>query len=125
MAELYWITRLDYFNTAITVLLVILTLISVVYITTCVIVRQDDPTESERRKYNKFKKFTIILSLITFLCALIRILTPSTKEALIIYGAGGVIEYVQSNETVKELPDKAVQCLDKLLDEYLTEENTN
>lgn len=125
MAELYWITRLDYLNTAITVLLVILILISAAYITTCVIVREDDPTECERRKYNTLKRFTIILSLITFLCALIRILTPSTKEALIIYGAGGVIEYVQSNETVKELPDKVVQCLDKLLDEYLTEEGTN
>jgi hypothetical protein len=36
--------------------------------------------------------------------------------------AGSAIEYVQGNEKIKELPDKAVQCLDKFIDEYLNEE---
>lgn len=35
---------------------------------------------------------------------------------------GTTIEYVQNNEKVKELPDKAIECLDKYLEEYLTEE---
>ena len=40
-----------------------------------------------------------------------------TKEMLLIYGVGGTIDYIKSNDTAKELPDKAVKALDKYLDE--------
>lgn len=42
-----------------------------------------------------------------------------------IFAVGTTIEYVQNNEKIKELPDKAVLCLDKFIDEYLKEEETN
>ena len=42
---------------------------------------------------------------------------PTTKEMLLIYGVGGTIDYIKSNDTAKELPDKAVKALDKYLDE--------
>lgn len=40
---------------------------------------------------------------------------------LMIYGVDGTIEYLESNETAKQLPDKSIEALDKLLDEYLNE----
>lgn len=51
------------------------------------------------------------------------ILIPSSKTAAMIFTVGSTIDYVKNNEKVKELPDKAVLCLEKYLDEYLTEEN--
>ena len=60
---------------------------------------------------------------ITFLILLpLAILTPTSKQAAVIFSVGKTIEYVQGNEKIKELPDKAIECLDKYLEEYLTEE---
>lgn len=52
------------------------------------------------------------------------IFLPNTKQAYMIWGLGGTIDYIKSNETVQKLPDKTVQCLDKFLDEYLNEEDS-
>ena len=46
---------------------------------------------------------------------------PNSKQAAIIFSVGQTIEYVKGNEKIKELPDKAVECLDKLISEYLEE----
>ena len=51
------------------------------------------------------------------------VFTPSTKDLYAIYGIGGVIDYVQSNETAKQLPDKAIEALDKWIDETNKENN--
>lgn len=48
---------------------------------------------------------------------------PSTKEALLIYGVGNTVDYLASNPTVRNLPDKAVQALSKFADEYINDEN--
>lgn len=47
---------------------------------------------------------------------------PNSKQAAIIFSVGQTIEYVKGNEKLKELPDKAVMCLDKFISEYLEEE---
>ena len=52
------------------------------------------------------------------------ILTPTTKEALLIYGVGGTIDYIKSNETINQLPDKCVKALDAWVDS-LTENKSN
>ena len=53
----------------------------------------------------------------------INIFTPTTNEALLIYGVGGTIDYIKSNDTSKQLPDKCVKALDKYLDNLTKEEN--
>ena len=54
------------------------------------------------------------------------VFVPKTNEALFIYGVGTTIDYVDNNETIKQLPDKAVQALDKYLDSLnKDEENKN
>lgn len=50
------------------------------------------------------------------------IFLPNSKQAAIIFSVGQTIEYVKGNEKIKELPDKAILCLDKLISEYLEEE---
>ena len=46
-----------------------------------------------------------------------------TNESLMIYCVGGTIDYVKSNKTAKQLPDKCVKALDKYLDNLTKEEN--
>lgn len=71
------------------------------------------------------KKWSIASVVSTFVLLLAVALTPDTKDMCMIYGIGGIIDYVQENDTAKQLPDKAIQALDKLMDEYLEEEKCN
>ena len=43
--------------------------------------------------------------------SLIFVFTPTTKEALLIWGVGSTIDYIQENETAKQLPDKCINAL--------------
>ena len=37
---------------------------------------------------------------------------PTRNDLLMIYGLGGTIDYVKSNDAAKQLPDKCVEALD-------------
>lgn len=58
------------------------------------------------------KRFAI-LALVGILCV---IFVPTTKEALVIYGVGGTIDYVKQDTVVQKLPQKAIIALDKYLE---------
>ena len=127
MEELYWITRLDGINVFLTILTILSTIaIIILIISNCVITFNKDDFEFEKiiiKKFNRTIPFIwiVIMSLYIFI--------PTSKEAYIIWGIGGTIDYIKSNETVKQIPDKCVKAIDILLDKYLTEEseskNTN
>lgn len=68
----------------------------------------------KRIRNTMLKIFIPLLTLGAFL--------PNSKQAAIIFSVGQTIEYVKGNEKLKELPDKAVMCLDKFISEYLEEE---
>ena len=70
----------------------------------------------------KLRKLSIIFLSIF---APIALFVPNSKQAAMIFAVGTTIDYVQNNEKIKELPDKAVLCLDKFIDEYLNEENNH
>ena len=48
-----------------------------------------------------------------FVSVLINLFIPTTNQALLIYGVGGTIDYIKSNDTAKQLPDKCIKALDK------------
>ena len=50
------------------------------------------------------------------------ITVPTKNDALLIYGVGGTIDYIKSNDTAKQLPDKHIKALDKLVDNLNEEE---
>ena len=75
--------------------------------------------EFDRNRHWKIFKITFPIALIS---ALGLIFIPSTKDALIIYGIGGTVEYLRDNPTARQLPDKCVEALGKFVDEYLEEE---
>lgn len=118
MFELYLITRLD----GISKLLTAITITSLVLAIFAIILYADADSDKERSKSILPRRWGIKLLIIAVVAGMINSVTPTTKEALIIYGVGGTIDYLEDNPTAKELPDKVIKCIDKLLNEYLIEE---
>jgi hypothetical protein len=82
-------------------------------------------TEDETESLPVIKKILKISTPILAICILIKIFVPTTKEALLIYGVGGTIDYVKSNPTAMKLPDKCVNALDKWVDSWTLDEKTD
>ena len=50
---------------------------------------------------------------------------PSNKELMAIYGIGGTIDYIKSNDKAKQLPDKCVDALTRYVDSIEKENKDN
>lgn len=76
----------------------------------------DGDCESEIKAFKAAVK-TIKLSLLAVSVGIIIcVFVPSEKQMYAIYGIGGTIDYIKSNETAKQPPDKVVVALDKYID---------
>lgn len=113
MNEIYWITRFD----AIQFLLFTFSVISILVAIICFIRWIDNDIKNGKAKHFVISVFVSLF----FMIALV--LTPSAKDAIMIWGVGGTIDYIKSNETAKQLPDKCIQALDKFVDEYMLNED--
>ena len=110
MAEIYWITRLDYIQEFLIAFL-ILTGVMIIVATICYCADDDFTNMSPRaRRVLKWTvpSFAIALSVLCFI--------PSTKEAMLIYGIGGTIDYIKSSDKAKQLPDKCIDALTRYVD---------
>ena len=133
MNEIYWITRLDYicnFLTAVTVISFLISAFIVVFVVCNRIEANNYKKGSENWNYymqrfkmflSYFKRFIFVIIIACF----INFFIPTTNEALLIYGVGGTIDYIKSNDTAKQLPDKCIKALDKYLDNLTKEEEKN
>ena len=116
MAEIYWITRLGPLHVVGWILLsagvLILFLLIPAYLSGF---NEDEDAET----FKLLKKIAIISFIVG---GVIHTFIPTTKEFIAIWGIGSTIEYLESNEKAKQLPDKCVKALEKFADEYLSEE---
>lgn len=119
MSELYWITRLDGIQ-ALLVFLVTLGIIGTVTLSIVLSFNKYYENDDAVKIFTPFYKMFIIFLAIGIPGT---IFVPTAKEAYIIYGIGGTIDYIKSNDTAKQIPDKCIIAIDKLLDEYLTTSN--
>ena len=133
MNEVYWITRLDAICNFLSAVAVVCFMISVVIgiFAMCNKFEADDYKE-DGKYYNchmqKFKMFLNYFKRFTFaviVVSSINFFIPTTNEALMIYGVGGTIDYIKSNDTSKQLPDKCVKALDKWVDNLNEEKQEN
>jgi hypothetical protein len=118
MNDIYWITRLDAIN-GIIALLFAISLAGVLI--TGIILYVDFLNVKDKEKIDEVAHKTVINRFRWFLVgsvigALAIIFIPTKNDALIIYGVGGTIDYIKSNDTAKHLPDKTIDALDKYLD---------
>lgn len=133
MSEIYWITRLDTicnFLTAITVVSFLISAFTVVFVV-CNRIEANDYEEGGENWNYYMQRFKIFLSyfkrfiFVAIVACFINLFMPTTNQALLIYGVGGTIDYIKSNDTAKQLPDKCVKALDKYLDNLTKEEKQN
>ena len=109
MNELYWITRFDGILTVVIILLLIFLLLTLVFLIVYFITYDEDEQKVSRKR-------AIIFGGIGIFLLIAQAFVPTTKQALIIYGVGGTIDYVKSNDAAKQLPDKAIIALDRYLE---------
>ena len=131
MNEIYWITRLD----AICAFLWIVSLLSFLLLGILLFVAKISKINAENdeencedwneymQRYKECMRYAKIGVIVFLVSVFINIFIPTTKQALLIYGVGGTIDYIKSNDTSKQLPDKCVKALDKYLDNLTKEEN--
>ena len=121
MSELYWITR---FNAIHAVFVIILAISAVVLAVSIIswLINDDEDYECER-KARKHCENVIHKCIFPFILGILGIIfVPTTKEALLIYGVGGTIDYLQANPTAQKLPDKCIKALDRWVDSLNSEE---
>lgn len=133
MNEIYWITRFDAISdiSGIGLALATCAFVSGIFGWVCLKseiaeyqhkeYRQSEIKEDECKLkiYMKLLKFGSIIGII---CLMPLIFLPTTKEAFMIYGLGGTIDYVKSSDKAKELPDKVVDALTRYVDTIAKEE---
>ena len=118
MEELYWITRLDSIHTLFEVLVPVFSFLAIIGIVFGIAAYVEKAPEEDKKLVVKFvggSLFGLVFSIAGV------IFIPTTKEALLIYGVGGTIDYIKQNETIQQLPDKCVEALDLFIDDYIEE----
>lgn len=108
MSELYWISIISKLHVICHLLFTISAILSAVQIMAIIACRDEVPKNSGKRT-----KLSIITTIIFGLGI---ILTPSKDEAYLIYGAGTIMDYCKGDQRVKEIPDKAIDALNRYLD---------
>ena len=116
MSTIYWIEMLDG--------IVSLLLISgaIVFIIGIVMTISSYGGEEYGEKYEEnlpLRKNGIKTLLVSAFILVLFALIPSTKQAYIIWGVGGTIEYLKNNKDAEQLPDKTLNILNKWADNYL------
>ena len=122
MVEIYWLQRIgalsDLFNVMWIFVTVVAGLFSVIAPMTVEIIKENDIT-------NQAKKIAKTLAVILVVGIIGSIVTPSTKEMYAIYGIGGTIDYIKSNDKAKQLPDKCIGALTRYVDSIEKENRDN
>ena len=119
MTEIYWLQVVGNLG-ALSVVALIVMIIALVILTFgyCAFEVYDDDDRAKQAAIVKWLRRSavgIALSVVGV------VFIPSDKELMAIYGIGGTIDYIKSNDKAKELPDKVVDALTKYL-ETLNEE---
>lgn len=116
MWELYLITRLNAVENLFTACLIIgivsLCFSTIPYVGMCSYPDDDFP----KKMFNTLKKCGLIFLPIGMLGLTF---VPNTKDMLLIYGGGTIIEYCQENNELKQIPDKTITIINQLLDDYI------
>lgn len=119
MNEIYWMTVVGNLSTALMVVWIV-ALIIVLGMLLVLAASEGDVIDDEDSAHISFKwlKRFVVCGVIA---AMANIFIPTTKELLYIYGVGGTIDYIKTNDTAKQLPDKCIKALDRFADKYIDE----
>jgi len=132
MNEIYWITRLDSINALVLTLMIVSIIVSVIVTLIyygCNGQRIYDEAYNRSSESNEYRGYMNTCKNIlkysvptAILSSILTVFVPTTKQAMLIYGVGGTIDYIKSNPTARQIPDKCIQALDKWVDTLITED---
>lgn len=117
MIELYWITRLD----GLCALFGALMGIFAVIIIGTLLYTVETLDVCGEVNWKRVKKLLTISGSCFIVFFIAEVLTPSTKQAYLIYGVGGTVDYLKENPTAKQLPDKCIKALDNWVSKQLND----
>ena len=116
MSELYWITVLGNLCCFLDIVTIISIVVCVIFFIILGIAALEDLLDESS---GKMIKSCLKYSVITTIClALLSVFCPAKKELLTIFALGTTIDYIQSNEVAKQLPDKCIKAFDIFISEY-------
>lgn len=123
MAEIYWLQVIG--NIAeFSVAALVFTIIALVILTIsyCALEVYDDEDRAKQAAIIKYLR----RSAVGFFISVVGVVfIPSDKELMAIYGLGGTIDYIKSNDKAKQLPDKCVDALTRYVDSIEKENKDN
>lgn len=122
MLEVYLITRLTALNGFFFAVAMITGVIAIV----CVVAYGMHSIDSDYGYYKEsqitLKKWVRNCTITCVASTLFNIFTPTTKDAMIIYGIGTTVDFLQENENVQQLPDKCVKALNDWVDSLVEDD---
>lgn len=121
MNEIYWITRIGVLHNICEIIMSVSIILIVILLIIKLINSSFDDIEEETIKI--ISKAFISNIVILIISGILYCFTPTSKEMLLIYGLGSTVDYIQNNDKAKQLPDKAVDALNRYLDTVAKEEN--
>jgi low temperature requirement protein LtrA len=123
MVEIYWLQRLGNIGFCFNVGFWVCIAIAYAILLWCLF--EDFNPFRDKRFIHRLKKFVMVFAFFTAGA----IIVPTQHDLMAIYGLGGTIDYIKSNDKAKELPDKVVDALTRYVDsiekENGEENNTN
>ena len=122
MAEIYWLQRIGALSDLFNVMWIFPTLIVGFFL---VVAPMAMDVIKENNITDQAKKVAKILVVMFIVGVIGSIITPSTKEMYAIYGLGGTIDYIKSNDKAKQLPDKCVDAITRYVDSIEKENKYN
>ena len=114
MKEIYWLQVIGNAGEITTGVFIFAIFASVLL--TLAFLTYDVYDEEQERQYKLIKRSMKYAFITLFIAAIGTVFIPSNKQMLAIYGIGGTIDYIKSNDKAKELPDKVVDALTKYLE---------
>ncbi len=122
METMYWITRLDAICVAFNIIMVFCIIGTLAFII-CRIINKAAEYEDNAEQAGKIATGLIAFVSILPISIAAVIFVPDTKEALVIYGVGGTLEWIKENDNAKQIPDKAVEALNLYLDNIMEQQS--
>ena len=115
MSEIYWLQVIGNLgclgNWALVVTIIALIVLTIGYCTFEVYDNDDRAKQAAIVKWLRRSAVGIAISVVGV------VFIPDDRELMTIYGIGGTIDYIKSNDKAKELPDKAIDVLNRYMDE--------
>jgi TRAP-type C4-dicarboxylate transport system permease large subunit len=123
MWEVYLISRLDGIVAASWIIFGSLLVAFIIFTGVYITMDSEYMNDDEQIAFRHVKTCWKICLGVLIPCFFIGLFVPNKNDALAIMGVGTVVDYVQENKTLQEMPDKCVQALDIWLDDKLNIQN--